>query len=63
MIQLIGSNYDKQTEIFNFYYYNTDTNWYYEMSCKNSYGTKDMNERTPEMSDKEFVEIVQDRLV
>lgn len=62
MIQLIGSNYDKQTEIFTFFYHNTDTNWYYEMSCRNSFGTSDMNARTPTMTREQFVKIAGDRL-
>jgi hypothetical protein len=62
MVQLIGSNYNEQTGAFTFFFHNTDTNWYYEMSCRNSFGTKDMNSRTPEMSREEFVEIAGDRL-
>jgi len=62
MIQLIGSYYDNQTEIFTFFFHNTETNWYYEMSCRNSFGTKDMNMRTPTMSREEFVKIAGNRL-
>jgi hypothetical protein len=62
MIQLIGSNYDKQNEIFNFFYYNTDTNWYYEMACRNSFGTMDMSMRTPNMTKEEFLKIAGSRL-
>lgn len=62
MIQLIGTNYNKQTEIFEFYYHNTDTNWYYEMACRNSFGTADMNARTPKMSREQFVKIAGNRL-
>jgi hypothetical protein len=62
MIQLIGSNYDSQTEIFTFFFYNTETNWYYEMACRNSFGTRDMNFRAPSMSREQFVKIAGDRL-
>ena len=63
MIHLIGSNYDEATEIYNFFYHNTDTNWYYEMACRNSSGTADMNARTPTMSREQFISIAGDRLV
>lgn len=59
---LIGSNYDTETEIFTFFFHNTATNWYYEMSCRNSFGTKDMNSRTPQMSREQFLSIAGDRL-
>jgi hypothetical protein len=62
MVQLIGSNYNEQTEIFTFFFHNTDTNWYYEMSCRNSFGTMDMNSRTPTMTREQFVKIAGDRL-
>ena len=62
MIQLIGSTYDKQTEIFTFFYHNTDTNWYMEMDCRNSFGTADMNARTPEMSREQFIKRAGNRL-
>jgi hypothetical protein len=63
MTQLIGSNYDKQSEIFTFFFHNTDGNWYYDMACRNSFGTMDMNSRTPNMTREEFVKIAGDRLV
>jgi hypothetical protein len=62
MVQLIGSNYNEQTEIFTFFFHNTETNWYYEMYCRNSFGTADMNSRTPTMSREQFVKIAGDRL-
>ena len=62
MTQLIGSNYDKQTEIFTFFYHNTETNWYYKIACRNSFGTADMNSRTPEMSFEEFKVIARNRI-
>ena len=62
MTQLIGSNYNEQTEIFTFFFHNTDGNWYYEMSCRNSFGTMDMNSRTPTMTREEFIVIAGDRL-
>jgi hypothetical protein len=61
-ITLIGSNYNEQTEVFNFFYHNIDTDWYYEMSCRNSFGTIDMNSRTLTMTREEFVRIAGDRL-
>ncbi len=61
-IKLIGSNYNDQTEVFVFFFHNTDTNWYYEMSCRNSFGTMDMNRRTPTMTREEFIVIAGDRL-
>lgn len=61
-IKLIGSNYNKQTEVFNFFFHNTDTNWYYEMSCRNSFGTHDMSNRVNLMTREEFVVIAGDRL-
>ena len=62
MTILIGSNYDKNTEIFTFFYHNTDTNWYYDMACRNSFGTADMNLRTPEMTMQEFKALAGNRL-
>lgn len=62
MIQLLGSNYNNNTEIFTFFYYNTETNWYYEMSCRNAFGTMDMCMRTPNMTREEFVKIAGNRL-
>jgi hypothetical protein len=62
MTVLIGSNYNNNTEVFNFFFHNTDTNRYYEMSCRNSFGTKDMDARTPEMTREEFLKIAGDRL-
>jgi hypothetical protein len=61
-IILIGSNYNKETEIFTFFFHNIETNWYYEMSCRNSFGTMDMNSRTPTISREQFVVIAGDRL-
>ena len=34
----------------------------YEMSCRNSFGTSDMNARTPTMTREQFVKIAGDRL-
>lgn len=62
MTNLIGSNYNEQTDVYTFFFHNTESNWYYEMSCRNSFGTKDMNSRTPTMTREEFVEIAGDRL-
>ena len=62
-IVLIGSNYDKNSEVFCFFFHNTETNWYYEMYCKNSSGTKDMHERTSRMTREQFISIAKDRLV
>jgi hypothetical protein len=62
MIQLIGSNYDQQTGIFTFFYHNTNTNWYHEMSCRNSSGTADMNQRTSNMSREQFIKLAGNRL-
>jgi hypothetical protein len=62
MIQLIGSAYDKITDVYTFFYHNTGTNWYYEMSCRNSFGTADMNARTPKMTREQFVVLAGDRL-
>ena len=61
-ITLIASNYDEQTGIFTFFFHNTETNWYYEMSCRNSFGTKDMHSRVPTMTREEFVRIAGERL-
>jgi len=61
-IKVIGSNYDEQTEIFTFFFHNTNTNWYYEMSCRNSFGTKDMHGRVPTITRETFVRIAGDRL-
>jgi hypothetical protein len=62
MIILLGSNYDKSTEIYTFFYHNTDTNWYYEMSCRNSFGTHDMHTRSAQMTYDEFITLAGDRL-
>jgi hypothetical protein len=62
MTILLGSNYDKSTEIYTFFYHNTESNWYYEMSCRNSFGTHDMNARTPNMTREQFRALASDRL-
>jgi len=62
MTQLLGSHHDAVTDIYTFFYHNTDANWYYEMSCRNSFGTKDMHARTPKMSREQFVSLAGDRL-
>jgi len=61
-IKLIGSNHDKVTDIYHFYFHNTETNWYYDMACKNAFGTKDMYLRTFSMTDEEFKALAGDRL-
>jgi hypothetical protein len=63
MIQLIGSTLDNKTDIYTFFYHNTETNWYYEMSCRNSFGTSDMHMRTTRLSREEFVQLAGNRLV
>jgi len=62
MIKLIGSTYDKITDVYTFFYHDTGTNWYYEMSCRNSFGTADMKARTPKMTREQFVKLAGDRL-
>jgi hypothetical protein len=62
MTILLGSNYDKVTEIYTFFYHNTDSNWYCEMACRNSFGTADMMHRTPNMTYEEFKALAGDRL-
>ena len=62
MVQLIGSHLDKSTEIFTFFYHNTDGNWYYEMCCRNSFGTHDMYMRTNSMTRDEFKLVAGNRL-
>ena len=62
MINLLGSNYDETTNIYHFYYHNTESNWYYEMSCRNSFGTADMNSRIKDMTREEFKALAGDRL-
>jgi hypothetical protein len=62
MIVLIGSNYDSKTDVYTFFYHNTETNWYYEMYCRNSFGTSDMHHRTPGLTREGFLQIAGDRL-
>lgn len=62
MIILIGSNFNSDTEIFTFYFYNTETDLYSEMTCRNSFGTSDMNNRTPTMNRETFLQIAENRL-
>ncbi len=62
MIQLIGSNYDNKTEIFTFFFHNTENNWYYEMACRNSFGTSDMSHRAKNMTFEEFKTLAGDRI-
>lgn len=62
MITLLGSEYNEDTQIFTFYYHNTETNWYYEMSCRNVFGTSDMHHRTKTLSREDFIKIAGDRL-
>lgn len=62
MIKLLGSNYDGTTDVYHFYYHNTETNWYYEMACRNSFGTADMDSRTKDISIEEFKALAGDRL-
>lgn len=63
MIQLIGSCLNEQTDVYTFFYHNTETNWYYEMFCRNSFGTNDMYMRTPRLSREEFVQLAGNRLI
>jgi len=63
LIQLIGSTLDNKTDIYTFFYHNTETNWYYEMSCSYSVGTSDMHMRTHRLSREEFVQLAGNRLV
>lgn len=62
MIKLLGSNYDETTDIYHFYYHNTESNWYYEMACRNAFGTRDMYTRTYSMTDEQFRVLAGDRL-
>jgi hypothetical protein len=62
MIILLGSNYDVTTDVYHFYYHNTETNWYYEMACRNSFGTANMDARTKNISRENFVALAGDRL-
>ncbi len=62
MIVLIGGNLDTKTAIYTFFFHNTDTNWYHEMTCRNSVGTSDMMHRTPNMTWEEFKVIAGDRI-
>ena len=62
MIILLGSNHNEDTDVFTFFYHNNESNWYYQMSCRNSFGTLDMNSRTPDMTYEEFKALAGDRL-
>lgn len=63
MIQLIGSNLDESTDIFTFFYHNTDSNKYFEMACRNCCGTHDMHMRTNRMTMDEFKLLAGNRFV
>ena len=63
MIQLIGSYLNEQTDVYTFFYHNTETNWYYEMYCRNSFLTDDMHMRAPRLSREEFVQLAGNRLI
>jgi hypothetical protein len=62
-MKLIGSIYDNNTDVYTFFYYNEHNDWYYEMSCRNVFGTKDMNNRVPTITREEFLKMAGDRLV
>ena len=57
---LIGSN--EKDGVYSFYFHNTETNWYYEMSCRNVFGTADMNASTKTLSREDFIKLAGDRL-
>ncbi len=62
MIILLGSMYEADTDLYTFFFHNTESNWYYQMSCRNSFGTLDMEARSKDMSYEEFYELAGDRL-
>ena len=57
MIQLLGSNFDENTHIFTFFFYNTNTKLYSEMSCRNAFGVMDMHSSIPTITREEFIKI------
>jgi hypothetical protein len=54
--------YEADTDLYTFFFHNTESNWYYQMSCRNSFGTLDMEARSKDMSYEEFYELAGDRL-